>query len=652
MVKRILIDAVHPEETRVVIQDEGRVEEFDYESSLGKQIKGNIYLAKITRVEPSLQAAFVDYGGEKHGFLPFSEIHPDYYQVPVSDRDKIIKELNAASQDFSEEEDTNDTEAHDNTSSSDAEEEHVPDIDTAGLSDDDEETRSKRTAIHKRYKIQEVIKRNQIIQVQVIKEERGNKGASLTTYISLAGRYCVLMPINSGQGGVSRRITDIEDRKRLKRILDDLDIENDGMSIIVRTAGAGKGKNEISRDYDYLKKLWFKIRDMTVASTAPAFIHNEGGVIRRFMRDYYDESVDEVQVEGIQAYKEAKDFIKMIMPNSANRIKKYQGKTPLFVKFKVEEQITKLYESTASLESGGYLVLNPTEALVSIDVNSGKSTSQRSVEETAYKTNLEAAREVARQLRLRDLSGLIVIDFIDMLDSKNRRAIERCLRDALRVDRAKIQVGRISPFGLLEMSRQRLRSSLMEVNTISCPNCNGVGTVRAPESIAVLVLRSIGQAIHKSSAKEILVHTAPEVMQYLLNYKRDDVVTLEKHGKARILIKPDEALSADDFRIEKRRQLSVGMSEPEPAVQLVGDYEYDDDEDDTETDGAPTRDGSKFNRGNQHNRRHKRKHHHRRKHGQQHNNNDKAHNNRKQGKASAPPKKTSILNGLLRRIIK
>lgn len=650
MVKRILIDAVHPEETRVVIQDDGRVDEFDYESSLGKQIKGNIYLAKVTRVEPSLQAAFVDYGGDKHGFLPFSEIHPDYYQVPVSDREELLQELKGSASSL-------DDVIGGNKSGADASDESEDgdglgfDNNVVEVEDDDEASRPSRVAIHKRYNIQEVIKRNQLIQVQVIKEERGNKGASLTTYISLAGRCCVLMPINASQGGVSRRITDIEDRKRLKKVLSELRVD-DGMSIIVRTAGAGKNKDDISKDYDYLKKLWFKIRDMTVASTAPAFIHSEGGVVRRFVRDYYDDSIDEVFVEGESAYLETKDFIKVIMPGRVSKVKRHKDKTPLFVKYKIEEQIAKLYEGSASLASGGYLVLNPTEALVSIDVNSGRSTSQRSVEETACKTNLEAAKEVARQLRLRDLSGLIVIDFIDMIDSRNRRAVERCLRDALRPDRAKIQVGRISPFGLLEMSRQRLRSSLMEVNTVSCPNCKGVGVVRAPESIAVLVLRSIGQAVHKGGAKEIVIYTSSEVMQYILNYKRDDIVSLERQEKVRLFLQPDETLSADEFRIEKRRNLSVGVVEPKPAVQLLGDKGTSsrDDEDGSGSGGHASGKFAGHNRS--YSAKRKKRNENDRPSGKSASSRGR-HRKVKDKEAEAPKKKEgSILSGLLKSIIK
>lgn len=570
MVKRILVDAVHPEETRVVIQRNEKIEEFDYETSLKRQLKGNIYLAKVTRVEPSLQAAFVDYGGEKHGFLPFSEIHPDYYQIPVSDRERLVEQIHAES-------------SHDDedVESSDSED------DEYSFQADDEFQQSGQSSLYRKYKIQEVIKRNQLIQVQVIKEERGNKGASLTSYISLAGRYCVLMPFHTRQGGVSRRIADAEDRKRLRDIIREV-ASDAGMGFIVRTAGAGQSKAAIKRDYQYLKHLWDSIREATVSSTAPAFIHTEGDIVKRFLRDYYNDSISEILIEGDDAYKHVREFIKITSPKEVSKVKRYRSKTPLFVKFNAEEQISRLYDSVANLESGGYLVLNPTEALVSIDVNSGKSTSQRNVEQTALQTNLEAAEEIARQLRLRDLSGLIVIDFIDMMDGRNRRAVERALRDALRYDRARIQVGRISSFGLMEMSRQRLRSSLMEANTIACPGCKGLGTVRAPGSIAIVLLRAIGQAVHKGGYKEISVHATSDVVNYMLNYKRDDIVVLEGRYGVRIFMHSDEILAADDFRIERRRQLSAGIAEPEPVLQNLS-VEFDEEDGEAANDSSSSR---------------------------------------------------------------
>ncbi|MCD6034351.1 MAG: rne [Rickettsiales bacterium] len=653
MTRRILIDAVHPEETRVVIQDEERIEDFDYESSSKRQIKGNVYLAKITRVEPSLQAAFVDYGGEKHGFLPFAEIHPDYYQIPVADRQRLIEEAMAEaarerdeeertpsssnnrkrryrknsrnsrqtrSEETFEEGDGNRFDEHagedpngnmvpfDDTEEPNGNlvpghEHHEPEesfaddepqsqfikhddaaeasegddaMGSAGnFSDDDEEDGEERhrliqRSIFKRYKIQEVIKRGQLVQVQVVKEERGNKGASLTTYISLAGRYCVFMPKSTGQGGVSRRISGQEERKRLKEALSELDLEA-GTSMIIRTAGTNAPKADIKRDYDYLKRLWAEIRDNTIASTAPAFIHTEGDLLRRFIRDNYDDNIEEILVEGDEAYPVARDFMKKIMPNRVHCVKQYRQKIPLFSRYKTEDQLTLLYKQNVPLQSGGYLVINPTEALVSVDVNSGRATSERNVEETALKTNLEATRELARQLRLRDLSGLIVIDFIDMMEYRNRRTIERALRDALQSDRARVQIGRISSFGLMEMSRQRLRSSFMETNTVPCSHCEGTGTVRGANTTAVMLLRAVEHALAGGKCKEVHAFATPEVVVHTLNAKRDEINTIELRHGIRLFLYPDANVGGEGFKIEKRRQLSKGVSEPKPAVQSV-DY--------------------------------------------------------------------------------
>lgn len=611
----ILIDAVYPDETRVVIYNNKRVEEFDYETAVKKQLKGNIYLAKVTRVEPSLQAAFVDYGGDKHGFLPFSEIHPDYYHLPVSDRGaadasaedgekRIVTEEMAASgevleniglqnirsitppdlSDESEEEEGEKNKADDEGDASEVaseaaegHEEHDEDEEVdviAGeeaLNDEASEATPKRSNLYRQYKIQEVIKRNQIILVQVIKEERGNKGASLTSYISLAGRYCVLMPNSERQGGISRRIAMVDDRKRLKSIIESLELP-DGTSVIVRTAGQGRSKVEIKRDYDYLVRLWNSIREHTLSSKAPAFIHAEGDLIKRSIRDMYDANTDEILIQGDKAFRSAKDFMKMIMPSHVAKVKQYKSKTPIFCRYQVDEQLSSLYSPIAALGSGGYIVINPTEALISIDVNSGRSTSERNIEETATKTNLEAAAEIARQLRLRDLSGLIVIDFIDMSEQRNRRAVEKALRDALESDRAKIQIGRISLFGLLEMSRQRLRSSFLEANMVGCPHCNGRGVVRALESTAVMVLRAIESEVYKGDAEAINVYAAADTVIYILNTKRRDLATIEERYDLRVLFNHDAHANADSFSTEKVKRTTASKNNGEALLVAPQPY--------------------------------------------------------------------------------
>lgn len=536
MSRRILIDATHPEETRVAIVDK-RLEDFDFETSTKKQIKGNIYLAKVTRVEPSLQAAFVEYGGNRQGFLPFSEIHQDYYHIPTSDSpDEKVAETNGQSESIipiaiPSEEDG----------------EIVKETPVETL-DDDEDERPERPNLYRRYKIQEVVRRNQIILVQVIKEERGNKGASLTTYISLAGRFCVLMPNSDKGGGVSRRIEDSDDRNRLKDVLDELEIPQ-GMSVIIRTAGEGRSKPEVRRDYDYLLKLWNSIRELTLTSTAPAMIYEEGDLIKRYIRDRYDNTISEILIEGEKAYNSALEFMRIMMPNQIENIKKYEDSLPIFNKFEIEEQLNELYDNKAFLRSGGYIVINPTEALVSIDVNSGRSTRERNVEETALKTNIEAAHEIARQVRLRDLAGLIVIDFIDMMDGRNRRTIERVLRDALEEDRARIQIGRISPFGLLEMSRQRLRSSILEASTITCPHCNGIGVLRSPESTVVNILRSIEVEADRG-LNPISVITSVDVATYTLNHKRAEVDSIENRYNTKVIFKADSTVTGHNYIIE------------------------------------------------------------------------------------------------------
>ncbi|MBW8881478.1 MAG: ribonuclease E/G, partial [Asticcacaulis sp.] len=440
MSKSMLIDATHTEETRVVVLNNSRVEEFDFESHARKQLRGNIYLAKVTRVEPSLQAAFVEYGGNRHGFLAFNEIHPDYYQIPIADREKLMAELAAQAQ----------ANSHGNGHDDDSEDEdHEDDGD-----DLPDEERRLRQHLIRRYKIQEVIKRRQILLVQVVKEERGNKGAALTTYLSLAGRYCVLMPNTARGGGISRKITNAPDRKRLKAMAQSLDVPP-GMGLIIRTAGAKRTKQEIKRDYDSLLRVWENIRETTLRSNAPALIYEEEDLVKRAIRDLFDKDFDAVLVEGEDGYKSAKDFMRMIMPSQAKKIQLYKANAPLFARYGVEDLISKIYSPVVPLKSGGYLVINQTEALVAIDVNSGKSTKERNIEATALKTNMEAAEEAARQMRLRDLAGLVVIDFIDMDEAKNNRSVEKKLKDSLAEDRARIQMGKISGFGLMEISRQR-----------------------------------------------------------------------------------------------------------------------------------------------------------------------------------------------------
>ncbi len=704
MAKRMLIDATHPEETRVVVLNGNRLEEFDFESSTKKQVKGNIYLAKVTRVEPSLQATFVDYGNYRHGFLAFSEIHPDYYKIPVSDREPSDLDLSAeegespeaesengdttgsllaaslpepvpvpAMAEMSEEEPvgpelsepfrtatdegessarrgdeegptvgTTPAEARDGllwegvaqqpeivpapaepipepeivpapaepmpelhivpalaeistppgtiavsspdedliASSvelaavpaeadvlavgeeaappigalvqTDPDDENIEVIETLG-GDELEEAEHQRSRTFRHYKIQEVIKRRQIMLVQVTKEERGNKGAALTTYLSLAGRYCVLMPNTGRGGGVSRKITSVSDRRRLKDILEELDIP-EGMGVIVRTAGAERSKAEIKRDYEYLLRLWNEIRELTLRSTAPALIYEEGNLIKRSIRDLYTRDIDEVLVEGEEGYRTAKAFMKMLMPSHAKRVQPYRDpQIGLFHRFQVESQIDAIHSPIVQLRSGGYVVINQTEALVAIDVNSGRSTRERNIEETAVRTNLEAADEIARQLRLRDLAGLIVIDFIDMEEHRNQSAVERRLKEALKNDRARIQVGRISAFGLLEMSRQRLRPSLVETSTQPCPHCGGTGSIRSTESTALYVLRSIEEEGMRRRSAEISVDVPTTVALYILNQKRDSLVQLESRYAIRVIIARDDALIPPAFRIERLR---------------------------------------------------------------------------------------------------
>lgn len=542
--KRMLVDASHPEETRVVVVSGNRVEDIDVEVESRRQLKGNIYLAKVTRVEPSLQAAFVDYGGNRHGFLAFSEIHPDYYQIPIADREALLAEEQSAQIADSDDDDV---------ATDDGEEPNVEEL--GGSEDEIEEAEEARRPVVSRrnYKIQEVIKRRQILLVQVVKEERGNKGAALTTYLSLAGRYCVLMPNTARGGGISRKIASGQDRKRLKTILADLGIPA-GMAVIVRTAGSKRTKAEIKRDYEYLIRLWEQIRQHTLESIAPSRIHEEGDLIKRSIRDVYTKDIEEVVVHGEEAYRAAKDFMKLMMPSHAKRVQPYKDTSmPLLQRFQVEGQIDSMHMPEVHLKSGGYIVINSTEALVAIDVNSGKATRERNIEETALKTNIEAAEEIARQLRLRDLAGLIVIDFIDMEVHRNNSKVERVLKDAMRSDRARIQIGRISPFGLLEMSRQRLRPSLLEMHSEPCPHCSGTGIRRSSDTSALHVLRAIEEEATRRRNSEITVHVSSEIALYILNQKRDQLTRIETDYQLRVFIESDDSLIPPDHRMDRVR---------------------------------------------------------------------------------------------------
>ena len=552
MSKRMLIDGAHPEETRVVVMSGTQLDEYDIETSYKKQIKGNIYLAKVIRVEPSLQAAFVDFGGDRHGFLAFSDIHPDYYQIPIDDR-RLLKaeqmELAArAAREHLEDldGDTDDTDlAKDPESSS--EEEPPPDV---------------SVPTPRRYKIQEVIKRRQILLVQVVKEERGNKGAALTTYISLAGRCCVLLPNTSRGGGISRKITNIKERRKLRDILNSLDIP-EGIGVIIRTAGRERNKAELRRDFEYLLRVWDQIRQTTLGSSAPCLVHEEGNIIKRTIRDVYSRDIDEILVEGGEAYRCAKEFMRLMMPSHAKRVQPFRDETvSLLQRYGIEQQLDAMHNPSVPLPSGGSLVINPTEALVAIDVNSGQATRERNIERTALKTNLEAADEVARQLRLRDLSGLIVIDFIDMEDNRNVRKVERRFRDAMRVDRARQQVGSISDFGLLELSRQRLRPSLIETSSYTCPHCRGTGNVLSTEAMALRVLRTVEEETARvSPGGEIRVKVPPDIALYVLNYKRQTLDEIEKRHSLKAVLVGDSSIVPPDIGIElPGNQRSPGTS--------------------------------------------------------------------------------------------
>lgn len=705
MANKMLIDAGHPEETRVVVVRGNRVEEFDFEAANRKQLRGNIYLAKVTRVEPSLQAAFVEYGGNRHGFLAFSEIHPDYYQIPVADREALLaaeaaerqgddqeaeekpkrrrrsraaknestetvasEKVEAApdaendeAENTSEEENTetagaaessgdtdiaasdpedgesvaeassataseddeaasaeiatrsseeqSDEEASDEPASDDgssedddeqseqgveaeaaADEEEAPvrarsrrrrrnrdeddeidndedAVESVGAEDAMEEVPERAVPLRKQYKIQEVIKRRQIILVQVVKEERGNKGAALTTYLSLAGRYSVLMPNTARGGGISRKITQPTDRKRLKKIASELDVP-EGMGVILRTAGASRTKAEIKRDFEYLMRLWENVRELTLKSSAPSLVYEEGSLVKRSIRDLYNKDINEVLVSGDEGYREAKDFMRMLMPSHAKNVQPYRDPSPLFIRYGVEPQLDAMFSPQVTLKSGGYIVINQTEALVSIDVNSGKSTREHNIEDTALQTNLEAAEEVTRQLRLRDLAGLVVIDFIDMEESKNNRAVERKLKDCLKNDRARIQVGRISHFGLLEMSRQRIRTGVLESSTTPCPHCQGTGMIRSVESVALHVLRSIEDNLLKGATHNLIIRTTTQVALYILNQKRSNLFDLETRFAVEIEVNADDMVNGQLYVLERGSPVDRDrIPAPAPIVQ-------------------------------------------------------------------------------------
>ncbi|MEO1562390.1 MAG: Rne/Rng family ribonuclease [Pseudomonadota bacterium] len=651
MAKKMLIDATHAEETRVVVVDGNKVEEFDFESLNRRQLAGNIYLAKVTRVEPSLQAAFVDYGGNRHGFLAFSEIHPDYYQIPTADREALLAEeaeynRAMADDDGDGAEETPDVEeekpaeveaeaAAEDEKPDAAQAEQVTDVTALGavvevdegqsdlvdvpesgdagtleddqdgastmsdvdtdtsieaVADDDtpEEVRRRRKPRARRYKIQEVIKTRQILLVQVVKEERGNKGAALTTYLSLAGRYCVLMPNTARGGGISRKITNAADRKKLKSIASEIEVPQ-GAGLIIRTAGSRRSKPEIKRDYEYLIRQWDAIRDLTLKSIAPSPIYAEGDLIKRSIRDLYTKEIDEIIVEGESGFGKARDYMKMLMPSHAKNVKHYKDALPLFSRYQVETYLTGMMNPTVQLRSGGYLVIGVTEALVAIDVNSGRSTREGSVEETALKTNLEAAEEVARQLRLRDLAGLIVIDFIDMEERKNNASVEKRLKEHLKNDRARIQVGRISGFGLMEMSRQRLRPGMMEATTAPCPHCHGTGIVRSNDNQSLSILREIEEEAVRQRSKEVLVRVPMEIANYMHNQKREHIAMIEARFGLSIRIEADLQLVSPNFEIERFKTATRIVAQPDEipgiSIEMVESEDIADleePEDDTE----------------------------------------------------------------------
>ncbi|OAN66445.1 ribonuclease [Sphingomonas sp. TDK1] len=586
----MLIDARHREETRVAVVKGNRIEEFDFESAERKQLKGNIYLAKVTRVEPSLQAAFVDYGGNRHGFLAFSEIHPDYYQIPKEDREALLREEaeHAAQEAALREADGDDDDDHHDHDHDDHEDgvemverahddEESPEGEDApqggrrrrgrgGNGDEAEALRQRRMNLRRRYKIQDVIRRRQVLLVQVVKEERGNKGAALTTYLSLAGRYCVLMPNTAHGGGISRKINSAADRKRLKGIMADLKLPA-SMGCIVRTAGLQRTKTEIKRDFDYLARLWDEIRERTLTSSAPALVYGDSDLMKRAIRDIYNRDIDEVIVEGEEGYRQAKDFMKLLMPSHARKVKQYADAVPLFQRAGVEEQLSAMYHPVVQLKSGGYLVINPTEALVSIDINSGRSTREHNIEQTATATNLEAAQEIARQLRLRDMAGLVVIDFIDMDHSSNVRKVEKAMKEALKNDRARIQVGRISPFGLMEMSRQRLRTGVLEASTRTCPHCEGTGLVRTASSAGLSALRMIEDEAARGRGSQILLRASQEAAFYVLNKKRGELAEIEDRYGVLVEVEADGELEGARMTVEASGPPPAYAPKIEPLIE-------------------------------------------------------------------------------------
>ncbi|MEA1073148.1 ribonuclease E/G [Sphingomonas sp. LY160] len=599
MSMRMLIDARHLEETRVAVAKGNRIEEFDFESSEHKQLKGNIYLAKVTRVEPSLQAAFVDYGGNRHGFLAFSEIHPDYYQIPKADRDALLREEaeHAAEEERLRSGDYDDDdrdEGHDDEGVDQAEAGEAPDgeesnevgtgssrspVDESAA----EELRKKRQALRRRYKIQDVIQRRQVLLVQVVKEERGNKGAALTSYLSLAGRYCVLMPNTSHGGGISRKISNGTDRKRLKSIIGDLNLPST-MGLIVRTAGLSRTKVEIKRDFDYLARLWDEIREKTLASAAPALIYRDSDLIKRAIRDLYHREIDEVIVEGDEGYKAARGFMKLLMPSHVRRVQAYVDPTPVFQRYGIEDQLTAMYQPLVQLKSGGYLVINPTEALVSIDINSGRSTREHNIEQTAFATNLEAAAEIARQLRLRDMAGLVVIDFIDMEQSSHVRKVEKAMKDALKNDRARIQVGRISSFGLMEMSRQRLRTGVLEASTRPCAHCEGTGLMRTASSSGLSALRIIEDEAARGRGEQIMLRAGREAAIFVLNKKRAELAEIEDRFGVMVDVQIDEAFEGARMTVESAgpRPVAKDRPAPLPPIEDEDDFVFEDEADEVQ----------------------------------------------------------------------
>jgi len=618
MTLRMLIDARHREETRVAVVKGNRIEEFDFESAEHKQLKGNIYLAKVTRVEPSLQAAFVDYGGNRHGFLAFSEIHPDYYQIPREDREALLaEEAEHAAEEAALREDDDDDEdgddldggvedvsrpSHDEEDDAEQGEAGEGEGESAegengegrgrprrrGGSKSDaavEELRRKRMALRRRYKIQDVIRRRQVLLVQVVKEERGNKGAALTSYLSLAGRYCVLMPNTSHGGGISRKISNNADRKRLKSIIAEMALPS-SMGCIVRTAGLSRTKPEIRRDFDYLARLWDEIRENTLKASAPALIHNDSDLIKRAIRDIYNRDIEEVIVEGEHGFRAAKDFMRLLMPSHARRVQQYVDPVSLFQRFGVEDQLAAMYHPVVQLKSGGYLVINPTEALVSIDINSGRSTREHNIEQTAYATNIEAAREIARQLRLRDMAGLVVIDFIDMEHNSNIRKVEKAMKESLRDDRARIQVGRISSFGLMEMSRQRLRTGVLEASTRGCPHCEGTGLVRTASSAGLSALRMLEEEAARGRGSLVTLRASQEAAFYVLNNKRREIDEIEARYGVIVNILPDGEVEGARMSVEATGPRPDKIVSYAPLVQDEDDEDeiYDEVEEDVEAE--------------------------------------------------------------------